>query len=49
MYLAQTPRTPGVHLPGVADLNPDAACRNPAPVGWPAERVQAPSLDAALA
>ena len=49
MYLAQVPRTPGVHLAGIADLNPEAACRNLARVGWPAERVQAPSLDAALA
>jgi predicted homoserine dehydrogenase-like protein len=49
MYLAQVPRTPGVHLVGIADLNPEAACRNLARVGWPAERVQAPSLDAALA
>ncbi len=49
MYLAQVPRTPGVHLAGIADLDPEAACRNLARVGWTAERVQAPSLDAALA
>ncbi len=48
MYLAQVPRTPGVHLVGIADLNPEAAGRNLARVGWDAERVQAPSLDAAL-
>ena len=48
MYLAQIPRTPGVHLVGIADLNPEAACRNLARVGWEAERIQAPSLDAAL-
>jgi predicted homoserine dehydrogenase-like protein len=48
MYLAQIPRTPGVHLVGIADLNPEAACRNLARVGWDAERIQAPSLDAAL-
>jgi predicted homoserine dehydrogenase-like protein len=48
MYLAQIPRTPGVHLAGIADLNPEAACRNLARVGWDAQRVQAPSLDAAL-
>ncbi|MBT9488554.1 MAG: flagellar biosynthesis protein FlgA [Rubrivivax sp.] len=48
MYLAQIPRTPGVHLVGIADLNPEAACRNLARVGWAAERIQAPSLDAAL-
>jgi predicted homoserine dehydrogenase-like protein len=48
MYLAQVPRTPGVHVVGIADLNPDAACANLARVGWQPERVQAASLDAAL-
>lgn len=48
MYLAQVPRTPGVHLVGIADLSPEAACRNLARVGWQAERIQAASLDAAL-
>jgi predicted homoserine dehydrogenase-like protein len=48
MYLAQVPRTPGVHLAAIADLAPDTACANLAKVGWPAERVQAPSIDAAL-
>ncbi len=48
MYLAQVPRTPGVHLVGIADLSPEAACANLARVGWPAERVQAASLDDAL-
>lgn len=48
MYLAQVPRTPGVHVAGIADLAPDAARRNLARVGWPAEVAQAPSLDAAL-
>ena len=48
MYLAQVPRTPGVHLVGIADLAPDAACRNLARVGWEPQRVQAASLDAAL-
>jgi predicted homoserine dehydrogenase-like protein len=48
MYLAQIPRTPGVHLAGIADLAPDAARRNLQLVGWPAERTQAASLDAAL-
>jgi predicted homoserine dehydrogenase-like protein len=48
MYLAQVPRTPGVHLVGIADLAPDAARANLARVGWAAERTQAPSLDAAL-
>ena len=48
MYLAQIPRTPGVHLVGIADLDPEAACRNLARVGWDAQRVQAASLDAAV-
>jgi predicted homoserine dehydrogenase-like protein len=48
MYLAQIPRTPGVHLMGIADLNPEAACRNLERVGWEPQRVQAASLDAAL-
>ena len=48
MFLAQVPCTPGLHLVGIADLSPDAARRNLARVGWAAERLQAPSLDAAL-
>lgn len=48
MYLSQVPRTPGVHLVGIADLSPEAACRNLARVGWEPQRVQAASLDAAL-
>jgi predicted homoserine dehydrogenase-like protein len=48
MYLAQIPRTPGVHLVGIADLSPEAACRNLARVGWEPQRVQAASLDAAV-
>jgi predicted homoserine dehydrogenase-like protein len=48
MYLAQVPRTPGVHLAAIADLNPAAAAANLARVGWPAERAQATSIDEAL-
>src|SRR5688500_15081354 len=48
MYLAQIPRTPGVHLAGITDLSPDAARANLARVGWTAERSQATSLDQAL-
>jgi predicted homoserine dehydrogenase-like protein len=48
MYLAQVPRTPGVHLVGIADLSPTAAQANLARVGWEAERTQAASLDEAL-
>ena len=48
MYLAQVPKTPGVHLVGIADLVPANACTNLERVGWPAERYAAASLDAAL-
>ncbi len=48
MYLAQIPRTPGVHLVGIADLSPDAARTNLARVGWNPERVQTRSLDDAV-
>jgi len=48
MYLAQVPRTPGVHLAGIADLAPDAARANLARVGWTVERSQAKSLDEAI-
>jgi predicted homoserine dehydrogenase-like protein len=48
MYLAQVPRTPGVHLVGIADLSPAAAQTNLARVGWEPARAQAGSLDEAL-
>ena len=48
MYLAQIPRTPGVHLVGIADLSPDAARTNLARVGWDVARTQARSLDDAV-
>lgn len=47
MYLSQVPRTPGIHLVGIADLSPDrarAALRN---VGWKDEAFAARSLDEA--
>ncbi len=34
MYLAQVPRTPGVHLAAIADLSPAAARTNLARVCW---------------
>ena len=49
MYLAQIPRTPGVHLVGIADLSPASARANLERVGWKAERFAATSLDDALA
>ena len=48
MYLAQVPRTPGVHLAAIADLSPDNARANLQRVGWAAERLNATSLDDAL-
>ncbi|HXM83594.1 MAG TPA: Gfo/Idh/MocA family oxidoreductase [Burkholderiales bacterium] len=48
MYIAQVPRTPGVHLVGIADLSPANAKQNLQRVGWKPEAYSAPSLDAAL-
>jgi predicted homoserine dehydrogenase-like protein len=48
MYLAQVPRTPGVHLVAIADLNPAGARKNLARVGWKAEQAAAASAAAAL-
>jgi predicted homoserine dehydrogenase-like protein len=48
MYIAQVPRTPGVHLTGIADLNPAYARANLERTGWAPEHFAAPSLDAAL-
>ncbi len=49
MYLAQVPRTPGVHLAGIADLSPAGARASLERVGWKPERFGAASLDDALA
>jgi predicted homoserine dehydrogenase-like protein len=48
MYIAQVPRTPGVHLVGIADLSPDYARKNLERVGWAKEAYEAGSLDAAI-
>ncbi len=48
MYLAQVPRTPGVHLVGIADLNPVNARANLERTGWTSAQHGAASLDAAL-
>ena len=48
MYLAQIPRTPGVHLVAIADLSPATARINLARVGWPAERLLASTIDEAV-
>ena len=34
MYIAQVPKTPGVHLVGIADIAPDYARQNLKRVGW---------------
>ena len=47
MYLSQVPRTPGIHMVGIADLSPDrakAALRN---VGWKDDMFSADSLEQA--
>ena len=48
MYLAQIPRTLGVHLAAIADLSPSAARANLARVGWDPARTQARSAEDAL-
>jgi predicted homoserine dehydrogenase-like protein len=48
MYLAQIPRTPGVHLVAIADLSPDAARANLARVGWASAQASARSADEAI-
>ena len=41
MYLSQALRTPGIHLVGVADLQPARAKAALRRVGWPADRLGA--------
>jgi predicted homoserine dehydrogenase-like protein len=48
MYLAQIPRTPGVHLVAIADLNPEGARTNLARVGWNPAQTQAKSAQEAI-
>lgn len=48
MYLSQIPRTPGVHLVGIADVNPVAARANLTRVGWEPSRLAATSFAEAL-
>ena len=48
MYLAQVPRTPGIHLVGIADLSPANAKANLERVGWKPAVFAAPTLAAAL-
>jgi predicted homoserine dehydrogenase-like protein len=48
MYLAQVPKTPGIHLAAIADLSPSSAIVNLQRVGWAPERFAAHSIDDAL-
>jgi len=48
MYIAQVPRTPGVHLVGIADMNPAYAKANLERTGWAPEHFGATSLESAL-
>src|ERR1700761_8252485 len=48
MYLSQAPRTPGIHLVGVADLSPDRARSALQRVGWTPDRYSASSWNEAL-
>ena len=48
MYLAQVPRTPGVHVAAIADLSPARARASLSRVGWKTEACAAASIDAAL-
>ena len=43
MYLAQVPKTPGVHLVAIADLAPANARENLKRVGWDTGRTEAGS------
>ncbi len=44
MYLAQIPKTPGVHLVGIADLSPASARTNLHRVGWDPALISSPAI-----
>ena len=48
MFLAQANRLPGIHVIGIADLNPSNARSNLAYVDWSAEKYAATSLNDAV-
>ncbi len=48
MFLAQARLTPGMHVAGLADLDPGRARQRLLDAGWEAERLAAESLDAAF-
>jgi predicted homoserine dehydrogenase-like protein len=47
MFLAQVRTTPGIHLIGIADLQPDRVRRTLSSLGWPEDAVAAPTFAAA--
>jgi predicted homoserine dehydrogenase-like protein len=47
MFLAQARFTPGLHVLGVADLQPERARRFMRDAGWPDEQMDAPDFDSA--
>jgi len=49
MYLSQVPRTPGVHMVGIADLQPARVRTSLKTLGWTEERFGADTLDQAAA
>ncbi|MBL0124119.1 MAG: flagellar biosynthesis protein FlgA [Betaproteobacteria bacterium] len=49
MYLSQIPRTPGIHLLGIADLNPVRAAESLRRVGWKDEQFAAQNFRQAFA
>jgi len=48
MFLSQAPRTPGLHIVGIADLDVARARQSCSRVGWPAERYAAGSFQQAI-
>ncbi|HSV21684.1 MAG TPA: Gfo/Idh/MocA family oxidoreductase [Xanthobacteraceae bacterium] len=48
MFLSQAPRSPGLHIVGIADLNVARARQSCARIGWSAERYAAGSLREAM-
>tara|TARA_Y100001934_G_scaffold143851_1_gene172798 strand:- start:2052 stop:3392 length:1341 start_codon:yes stop_codon:yes gene_type:complete len=48
MYLTQARTTPGIHIIGIADLDPGRARTNLRSAGWPESQSEATSLDAAI-
>src|SRR5262249_26038917 len=48
MFLSQAPRSPGLHIVGIADRNVARARQSCARIGWSAERYAAGSLREAL-